>query len=42
MYTSLIILQDTDLNIILPHIDSFAKKYNLSRADVIRNALSIL
>lgn len=39
MYTSLIILQHTDLNAILPHIDYFAKKYNLSRADVIRNVL---
>lgn len=39
MHTSLIILQHTDLNTILPHIDYFAKKYNLSRADVIRNVL---
>ncbi len=39
MHTSLIILQYNDLNTILPHIDYFAKKYNLSRADVIRNIL---
>lgn len=39
MYTSLIILQCNNLNTILPHIDYFAKKYNLSRADVIRSVL---
>ncbi len=39
MYTSLIILQYNDLKTILPHIDFFAKKYNLSRADVIKNVL---
>lgn len=39
MHTSLIILQHNDLNTILPNIDYFAKKYNLSRADVIRSVL---
>jgi hypothetical protein len=37
--TSLIILKHTDLNTILPHIDYFARKYSLSRADVVRNVL---
>lgn len=39
MYTSLIILQHADINTILPYIDYFAKKYHLSKADVIRNVL---
>lgn len=39
MHTSLIILQYADLNTILPHIDYFAKKYHLSRADIIRSVL---
>lgn len=39
MHTSLIIIQYTDINTILPHVDYFAKKYNLSRADVIKNVL---
>ncbi|WP_292390357.1 hypothetical protein [Methanosarcina sp. UBA5] len=39
MHTSLIILQYKDLNTILPYIDYFAKKYSLSRADVIRSVL---
>lgn len=39
MHTSLIILQYNDLNTTLPHIDYFARNYNLSRADVIRSVL---
>ncbi len=39
MYTSLIILQQADINTILPYIDYFAKEYHLSKADVIRNVL---
>lgn len=39
MYTSLIILQHADINTIHPYIDYFAKKYHLSKADIIRNVL---
>lgn len=39
MYTSLIMLQATELNTILPQIDDLAKNSNLNRADIIRNTL---
>lgn len=39
MNTSLLILQLADINTVLPYIDYFAKKYRLSKADVIRNVL---
>lgn len=39
MYTSLITLQYTELNTILPQIDNLAKMHDLSRADIIRKIL---